>query len=120
VIRHGEPPYLECSTRGDRRFSAFHARPRAHGGLSIEQLYQRKKVLADGRTNLPWRQAKGKPAVNAEECARLYSRLWDQYIAENPELLAVLRAASGVSDIFGQPGHCCQATELWRIRGDQP
>ena len=40
-----------------------------------------------------------------------------QRLFENPGLLDVLRAASGLSDIFGQPGHCCQATELWRIRG---
>jgi hypothetical protein len=24
--------------------------------------------------------------------------------------------ATGLSDKFGKPGHCCQATELWRIR----
>ena len=37
-------------------------------------------------------------------------------IIENPELLQVLLDASGVSDMFGQKGHQCQATELWRIR----
>jgi hypothetical protein len=42
--------------------------------------------------------------------------LWDQYIAENPELLEVLKAATGVSDVFGKAGSVCQATELWRIR----
>lgn len=34
------------------------------------------------------------------------------------ELLRVIRAYPGLSDIFGQPGHVCQATELWRIRND--
>jgi hypothetical protein len=38
------------------------------------------------------------------------------YIDENPELLQVLRKASGLSDMFGQPGHACQAAELWSIR----
>jgi hypothetical protein len=47
---------------------------------------------------------------------RFYAQLWDEYIEENPELLSVIREASGLSDIFGQPGHMCQATELWRIR----
>jgi hypothetical protein len=116
LIRHGEAPYLECSTKGDRRFSAFAARIRARGGKSIEELYQASKVFADGRTGKTWREAKGKRPVNADECATLYARLWDEYVAENPALLTVLRGASGLSDIFGQPGHCCQATELWRIR----
>lgn len=115
MIRHGKAPFLECSTKGDRRFSAFCAHV---GNISIENCYQSSKIFADGSTGLDWRKAKGKVAANQAEVAVLYSRLWDQYIAEHPELLAVLRAASGLSDIFGQPGRVCQATELWRIRGD--
>lgn len=116
MIKHGEAPYLECSSRGDKRFSAFYARPKAFNGRSIEEIYQATKVFEDGSTGLTWREAKGKKAKNMELCATLYSELWDQYISENPELLAVLKAASGLSDIFGQAGHRCQATELWRIR----
>lgn len=116
MIQHGLPPYLECSSRGDKRFSAFAARIRGRGGRSIEDIYQAAKVFEGGRTGLTWRQAKGKRPLNYEHCAALYSCLWDEYIAENPELLAVLRQASGLMDRFGQPGHCCQATELWRIR----
>ncbi len=113
MIRHGQPPYLECSTRGDRRLSAFVA---VVNGQTIEAQYQAAKVFEDGSTGLSWRQVKGRRAVNQAEVASLYSRLWDSYIAEHPELLEVLKAASGLSDMFGQPGHCCQATELWRIR----
>lgn len=116
MVRHGEAPYLECSSRGDRRLSAFHARIRSRGGRSIEDLYQAAKVFADGSTGLSWREAKGKQAVNMAEVRVLYSRLWDEYISENPALLDVIRAASGLSDIFGQTGSACQATELWRIR----
>jgi hypothetical protein len=116
VIVHGVAPYLECSSRGDKRFSAFSARVTRYSGRSIEEIYQGKKVFPDGSTNLSWRDAKGRRAVNQEECAAWYAHLWDQYIFENPGLLDVLRAASGLSDVFGQPGHCCQATELWRIR----
>ena len=72
----------------------------------------------DGAAGLHWRQAKGRKAVNAAECAALYSQLWDEYMAENPELLPVLKEASGLSDIFGNSRSCCQATELWRIRAD--
>lgn len=115
MIRHGEAPYLECSSKGDKRFSAFYA---TVGGSSIESLYQGYKVFEDGSTDLTWREAKGKKAVNQKEAAQLYSKLWDQYIHNNPELLEVLKGASGLSDVFGQEGHCCQATELWRIRND--
>lgn len=116
MITHGSPPYLECSSRGDKRFSAFYARVQNIGNFTIEHLYQAAKVFPDGVTGLTWREAKGRVALNQEWCSRYYSHLWDWYIYENPELLTVLRAASGLSDMFGQPGHCCQATELWRIR----
>lgn len=115
MIRHGVAPFLECSSKGDKRFSAFYAKV---NGRSIEEWYQAAKVFEDGSTGLDWRAAKGKKAVNHEYLAKFYSDLWNQYIAEHPELLKVLRTASGLSDIFGQVGHVCQATELWRIRND--
>lgn len=116
MIKYGSAPYLECSSKGDKRFSAFYARV---GGKSIEEHFQASKIMEDGRTGLSWREAKGKRAVNQAECAELYSRLWDEYIAEHPELLLILKRATGLSDIFGQQGHCCQATELWRIRNSR-
>jgi hypothetical protein len=116
MIQHGTAPFLECSSHGDRRLSAFSARIRRRGNRSIEEIYQAAKVFEDGSTGLTWRQAKGKRAVNAAEVRALYSVLWDEYIAEHPELLPVIKAASGLSDKFGQAGHACQATELWRIR----
>ena len=96
MLAYGKPPYLECSSRGDKRFSAFAARIRARGNASIETLYQSAKIFADGATGLGWREAKGRRAVNAKECAALYATLWDEYMAENPDLMPVLLAASGV------------------------
>lgn len=116
MIKHGTAPYLECSGKGDKRFSAFFARIRRRGNRCIEEIYQSAKVFKGGSTNLSWRLNKGHKAINQEDCSQLYSKLWDEYIAENPELLEVLKNASGLSDMFGQEGHCCQATELWRIR----
>jgi hypothetical protein len=116
MIRHGEAPFLECSSHGDRRLSAFYAKV---GDKTIEEQFQAAKVFPDGSTGLPVARAKGRRAVNQDEVARLYSALWDVYIANHPELLVVLKAATGLSDIFGQPGHCCQATELWRIRNER-
>lgn len=113
MIKHGVPPYLECSSRGDRRFSAFYA---IVNGRSIEEQYQSAKVFS---TPLNWREAKGRRALNQEEVSKLYSKLWDDYIDEHPELLQVLKEASGLSDLFGQTGHVCQATELWRIRNER-
>ena len=119
MIAHGTPPYLECSSKGDRRFSAFYARPAGFGGASIEELYQGAKVLEDGSgPGLTWKEAKGKKAINQEKLSEWYGRLWDVYVMQHPELFDVLINATGLSDVFGQPGHVCQATELWRIRND--
>lgn len=119
MIVHGEEPFIECSSKGDKRFSAFFARIKGRGGRSIEEIYQAAKVFNDDgfiRTGLTWRAAKGRTPVNAKEVRELYSKLWDEYIEENPNLIDALCEAQGVSDIFGQQGHACQATELWRIR----
>lgn len=113
MIRHGDPPYLECSSRGDKRFSAFWA---TVDGLTIEARYQAAKVLPDGRTGLHWRQAKGRTAINMTEVQRLYGSLWDKYISEHPDLIEILKSSSGLSDVYGKEGSVCQATELWRIR----
>lgn len=116
MITHGEPPYLECSSRGVANLSAFHARPKRLEGRSIEVAYQAMKVFSDGTTGLNWKEAKGRHAVNQAECNDAYEKWWREYIAENPELLKLIKAASGLSDIFGQVGHICQATILWKIR----
>lgn len=115
MIRHGEAPYLECSTRGDRRFSAFGAKVY---GTTIEELYQLSKLFADGTSPTHWREGKGRHAVNAEELAELYEMLWRAYFDQHRYLLPVLAEASGLSDMFGQKGHVCQATVLWKIRNE--
>ena len=79
-------------------------------------MYQAAKIFEDGSIGLGWKEAKGRKAVNQKDVYILYSTLWDLYIKENPDLLIVLKAETGLSDIFGQRGHMCQATELWRIR----
>jgi len=118
MLRFGTPPYLECSTRGDKRFSAFCARIKKRGSRSIEEIYQAAKVFKNGLTDLSWREAKGLTPLNIEEVSALYSILWDEYIEENPELLIILKEVTGLSDIFGQINHQCQVRELWRIRNE--
>lgn len=115
MIHIGSAPYLECSSKGDKRFSAFYARPKSLNGRSIEEAYQAMKVFVDGSTGLSWRSAKGRQAVNQEACAEAYARWWREWVDEQ-QLIDVLRGAAGLSDIFGQPGHACQAIVLWEIR----
>lgn len=115
MIKLGIPPYLECSSKGDKRFSAFFARLKRYNNKSIEEIFQSSKII-NGEYNSNWKENKGKKADNQLELNKFYSELWDEYIDDNPELIFVLINASGLSDIFGQEGHCCQAKELWRIR----
>ena len=91
--------------------------PSRHGSRAVRTNPLKKSIRPqNGSTGLTWREAKGKRAVNADEVRALYSALWDEYIAENPHLLSVLTNSTGLQDLFGQAGHACQATELWRIR----
>jgi hypothetical protein len=52
VIRFGIAPFLECSSKGDKRFSAFSARIIALDNRSIEEIYQAAKIFVDGTSNL--------------------------------------------------------------------
>lgn len=112
-MKYGKEPFLECSSRGDKRFSAFYAYV---NGRSIEEQYQAAKIFEDGSTGLHWKDAKGRKAINAVECATLYENLWRQYISEHPELLNILKKASGLSDMFAKKGSINQAYILWKIR----
>ena len=116
MVRIGVAPYLECSSRGFRPFSAFYARIRSRGNRSIEEIYQAAKIFSDGSTELSIKEAKGRQAVNMDQVGLLYGQLWREYIEENPEYKEVLFNATGLSDIFGQPGHMCQAISLWDIK----
>lgn len=116
MLRYGKAPFLECSSHGDKRFSAFYAYV---NGRSIEEQYQAAKIFEDGSTGLHWKDAKGRKAVNAAECAVLYENLWRQYISEHPELLDIIKNVSGLSDIFAKKGSVSQAGVLWKIREEQ-
>ena len=113
MIKVGKEPYLECSSRGDKRFSAFYAKV---NGISIEARYQAAKLFADGSTGLTWKEAKGKVAVNMDEVHKLYKELWKIYLLNNPSYIEDLKNASGLSDMFGKDGCICQATVLWELK----
>ena len=120
MIRIGEPPYLECSSKGDKRFSAFYAKV---NGKSIERLYQAAKIFPDGSTGLTWQEVKkrqkaGSTPINMEQVSKLYKALWREYLKDNPSYVLILKRASGLSDVFGREGHNCQAITLWELRGE--
>lgn len=114
--KYGVPPYLECHSRGDKRFSPFFAYV---NGESIEVQFQAHKIFEDGSTGLTWKEAKGRKATNQEECNILYINLWKQYIKEHPELLIVLKQATGLRDMFSKLGNLNQAEVLWNIRNNE-
>ena len=116
MVRYGEAPFLECSSNGDKRFSAFYAKV---NGRSIEEQYQAAKIFEDGSTGLHWKEAKGRRAANAAECVILYENLWRQYISQHPKLLDILKKASGLSDMFATKGSVNQAHVLWKIRNEE-
>ena len=115
MVRYGDAPFLECNSNGDKRFSAFCAKI---NGRSIEEQYQAAKIFEDGSTCLHWKEAKGRKVINAAECTILYENLWRQYISKHPELLDVLKRASGLSDMFAKKGSMNQANVLWKIRNE--
>lgn len=115
MLKRGVSPFLECSSRGDKRFSPFFAYLKGYSS-SIEELYQAAKVFPDGSSGKTWKEAKGKKCINQNEVRELYDLLWAQYIHENPHLGEILIKSSGLSDMFGKEGETCQASTLWEIR----
>ena len=116
MLTFGSAPILECSSKGDKRFSALYARIKRRDNKTIELLYQNRKMFPGHVWGLTIKDAKGKLPVNIIDCRNYYRQLWDEYIKEeNPGLLIEMSQYNGFSDIFGQPNHACQAEEIYRI-----
>lgn len=115
MVRFGKEPFLECSSKGDKRFSAFFARIRYRNNKTIEELYQARKMFDGGISGLSIKEAKGKRPINVDDCRAFYSMLWREYFDENMELLYEISQYNGFSDIFGQAGNACQAEEIYNI-----
>lgn len=89
-----EKKVLECSIRGDRRFSSLFAKVTINGKeRSIEEWFQDAKRTADGK-----KAGKGKPfdyivdpftgdKLPGSEAQWMYRGLWITYFAKNPELV---------------------------------
>jgi len=97
----------ECSTKGDKRFSALVAK--LEDGRTIEEHYQCdvKGYDPGGRD---WNRGKGKPPISSRIHLNLkdeYTNLWRRWANLNPATMAELRfLASGadnyLSDTFAQ------------------
>lgn len=86
----------ECSSRGDRRFSAFNAV--LPDGRTIEEHYQCDvKGYDPGGTN--WRLGKGKPPLDrTTDTWTSYLNLWRRWASLNPNKMAELRMAAADND----------------------
>lgn len=113
---------LECSSKGDKRFSAFYAKVEAFGKFaSIEEHYQLAKRWFDNGTLVvpkTIKDAKGKQAVFFELNGKkyplrylgdFYSLLWVKYLDNNPSLVKFANQYDEFTDMFKGKSVNCQA-----------
>lgn len=118
---------LECSSKGDKRFSALYAKVYVDGVFdSIENHYQKSKVFKNQEGKLiqykNWKEAKGKCPVAFNISGyylplrfgkMFYSLLWYKYLKSNPSLENVLEQFDTYKDMFrSKNAHVCQADIL--------
>lgn len=118
MLSFGTASFLECGPAGTPSFSAAGARIRARRNRSIEEICCGARRFAGGLIGLPRQRAAAFVAIHREEVQALYAQLWDEYMTENPRLLEILCAASGVSDASPGTLQLSPARELWRIRAE--
>jgi hypothetical protein len=110
---------LECSSKGDKRYSALYAKVKVFGKLdSIENHYQLCKRFGDIKPQT-WKDAKGKQPthihINGKDydvkfLSMFYKLLWLKYLNQNPELVEYAKQFDDFHDIFkGRNTVNCQA-----------
>lgn len=124
VLMNSNRKVLECSSKGDKRFSALYAKIDVNGVFdSIENHYQKSKVFLSEDNKLiqydDWRVSKGKLPVAFNISgyylpirfgAMYYSLLWYKYLKANPSLDKVLEQFEVYHDIFkSKNSYVCQA-----------
>ena len=108
IVAHDEyTRVLECSSRGDKRFSPLYAKVTIKGiEKSIEEWYQGAKRTAEGK-----RAGKGRPfdyiidpftgdRLSAKDALDLYRGLWFSYFAKNPDLVKYGEQFDEFSNIY--------------------
>ena len=81
------PVGYECSSAGDRRFSALCAT--LTDGRTIEEAYQ-LDVKGYRRHGNDWRLGKGRRPLHRVDLWQSYLALWQRWADQNPELMAEL------------------------------
>mgnify|MGYP007077433135 CR=1 FL=1 len=108
---------LECSSAGDKRFSAFYAK--LEDGRSIEHHYQCDVKGCDpGGTK--WQLGKGKPPRDTStDLQAEYDNLWRVWLASNPvwkkELAQLKKEGTVFTDKFSYGRKPNQADTLYRL-----
>ena len=125
---------LECSTAGDKRFSAMVAKVYVSGLIdTIENHYQKSKVFLDNNGNFytvnTSKEAKGKKPIAFKinnyylplsYGAMYYDLLWYKYLKANPELELVLEQYDDYSDKFkSKIAYNCQADSIRKYMQDE-
>ncbi len=112
---------LECSSKGDKRFSAFYAKVKAFGKYdSIENHYQLCKRFGEFVPET-WKDAKGKTPTHFElngveydlkYLSMWYDMLWLKYLDENPGLVEYASQFDDFGDMFKGKSINCQADTI--------
>lgn len=112
---------LECSSKGDRRFSALYARVKLFNVVdSIENFYQQSKRDVNGNI-----AGKGKKAeylqirkirLPIKYATLWYKYLWYLYFVENPMLIHEIKKYDTFTDMFKGKSINCQADVIAQIK----
>lgn len=120
---------LECSSKGDKRFSAFFAKIQLNGRFdSIENHYQLSKRFGYEEAPRTWKDAKGRKPTHfmingftypRELLGQWYSILWAIYLDKNPHLVEYASRFDKFNDQFRGKSINCQADviELYVKKG---
>lgn len=121
---------LECSSKGDKRFSAMYATVEyADVNDTIENHYQSsKRFLVNGEyIQLSPQEAKGKKVdaccvfdelYTPELLTAFYKWLWLKYLTDNKELLEYAKTFDDYNDMFKGKAINCQADVIREICND--
>lgn len=117
---------LECSSKGDKRFSAMYAKVSFNGEIdSIENIYQSVKYKKPSGKRLdPYIPCKkgekvDKIIINGisldpKYLTPFYNLLWIKYLDSNPELVEYAKGFDTFSDMFRGKSINCQADVIER------
>lgn len=108
---------LECSSRGDKRFSAFYAKVSVFGRYdSIENHYQKAKRLKNGdiagKGKKPDKLIINNKEYDIKYLTPFYNMLWIKYLDQNQDLVTFAEEYEDFNDMFKGRSINCQANSI--------